>query len=272
MAIRIQRSIQMKSIIFLSDIHANFEALRQIKQLPEFDDPNVEFWFGGDYSDGFNLTPNATINTWNFIIDLCHSEKAKAILGNHDEFILDAAYQPNKYTWWEHNGRGNTLNNLGLSFTSPYELQEQLLYHYYDQMKWLKSLPLYLQKDDLIMTHAGFDLDISLENQSTNTMLWIREPYIYAEQMLNVEDVHYDFKNKTIVTGHSPTHYITKNLEDSPSNYCPIVHKPELINRYFIDGGSKSGLNTGRINLLKLDTKGNKIWSKYMTADGIFNY
>lgn len=260
----------MKSIIFLSDIHANFEALRQIEQLPEFDDPNVEFWFGGDYSDGFNLAPNATANTWSFIKDLCDSGKARAILGNHDEFIVDAVYQPDKYTWWEHNGRTNTLENLGLSFTSPCELREQLLYHYPEQMEWLKSLPLVLGRGDLVMVHAGFELDLPIDQQFRDTVLWIRDPYIYAGQNLNLEDIHPDFKGWTIITGHTPTRFINENLYTD----CPIVKKDNLgLTRYFIDGGSKGGPNhQGRINLLKLDQNGKEIWRKYATTDGISNY
>ena len=269
----IKKEIKMKSIIFLSDIHSNFEALKQITTLPEFNDPNVEFWFGGDYSDGFDLEPNATINTWNFIMELCNSGKAKAILGNHDEFIMDAAYQPDKFTWWEHNGRGNTLKNLGLSFVSPHELREQLLFHYYDQMEWLKSLPLVLAYNNVIMTHAGFELDLPIDQQFKDTVLWIREPYIYAEVMLKEDDIHPDFKNKTIITGHSPTIYISDDIhEKSTLNHSPIIHKNKLVNRYFIDGGSKSGINTGRINILKLDENGNEIWKKYITNKGIFNY
>lgn len=260
----------MKNIIFLSDIHANFEALQQITNLPEYHDPNTEFWFGGDYSDGFDLKPKATINTWNFIMSLCQSGKAKAILGNHDEFILDAAYQPDKYTWWEHNGRGDTLDNLELSFTNPHELREQLLYHYYNQMEWLKSLPLSLETEHLLMIHAGVDLDVALNQQSKDTLLWIREPYIYAEQNLNIDDIHSNFKNKTLISGHSPTVYID-HYELGP---CPIVTKKSIdLTRYFIDGGSKSDPNIqGRINLLKLDEFGNEIWKKYATKDGIFDY
>ena len=101
-------------------------------------------------------------------------------------------------------------------------------------------------------------------------MLWIREPYIYAEQNLNIDDIHSDFKNKTLISGHSPTVYID-HYEFGP---CPIVTKKSIgLTRYFIDGGSKSGSNIqGRINLLKLDEFGNEIWKKYATQDGIFDY
>lgn len=271
-----------KSFIYASDIHGNIEALKQLNKLPEMSDPNVQFRFGGDYSDGFDLIPNAIKDTWNFIMELCQSGKAKAILGNHDEWVIDAAYQPHKYTWWEHNGRQNTLENLNIPFVNENELREQLLYHFYDQMEWLKTLPFYLEDGKNILVHAGFDLDRSLEKQNTQAMLWTREPYILAMNHMTLDDIHRDFHDKTIITGHTPTINleIVNETNDKPvevdyfrkKDHCPIILDTTYIKRYFIDGGSKSGLPKARINLLKLDENGNELWRKYATKDGIFNY
>ena len=70
----------MTSYIYLSDIHANYEALKYLKNLPEFTDPSCEFRFGGDYIDGYDLQPKATINTIRFIKELCDSGKLKLLL------------------------------------------------------------------------------------------------------------------------------------------------------------------------------------------------
>lgn len=51
---------------------------------------------------------------------------------------------------------------------------------------------------------------------------------------------------------------------------CDIIKDQNpLLTRYFIDGGSKSGLNKGRINLLKLDENGNEIFRAYLDANGV---
>ena len=89
----------MTSYIYLSDIHSNFEALKHLDQLPEMNDPSCEFRFGGDYIDGFNLEKDAVINTLHYIKNLCEQSKAKAIRGNHDQFIIDAAYKPFSMNW-----------------------------------------------------------------------------------------------------------------------------------------------------------------------------
>ena len=255
----------MKEIIYLSDIHGNYEALKHLDELPEMQDDNVEIQFSGDYIDGFDLKPNAIINTIRYIKNLCESGKAKAIIGNHDEFIIDAAYNPYKMTFWSNNGKANTLDNLGLSDVG--ELREQLLYHYYDEMEWLRSLPLTIETGKNILVHAGLALVKGLHQQDKDTLLWIRDLYIYPEWFQR-EEVHEDYKGKTIITGHTPTINLVKGLD-----YCPIVRKTSYVNRYFIDGGSKGGPGfTGRINLLKLDENGNMIWQKYMTAEGVFDY
>lgn len=258
----------MTSYLYLSDIHGNYEALKHLKDLPEWSDPDCHIRFGGDYIDGFDLQPKAIIKTLRFIKDLCDSSKAKAIIGNHDDFILRAAFKPLDDNWWYMNGRKETLENLGITYSSPGDLREQLLHFYYDELNWLKNLPLYLEDGKNILVHAGFDLDLALNNQDHETMLWTREPYINPPV-----DIHEDFNEKTIITGHTPTGLIKK--QNNPNQNHPILSddvtdvEGNHITRYFIDGGSKSGSQKGTINLLKLDDKGQELWRGYLDANSV---
>ena len=266
----------MTSYIYLSDIHANYEALKQLKDLPEFNDPSCEFRFGGDYIDGYDLQPKATINTLHFIKEICDSGKAKAVVGNHDQFIIDPVYYPHRTNWWRMNGREQTLENLGIPYANDENLRELLLYHYYNELELLKSLPFYTIDGSNIMVHAGFDLDISLEQQNPNTMIWTRDPYIESTNYLTEVDLHPDFKNKTIITGHTPTKGIS--VDGKINDVCSIIkdemkhNGSTILTRYFIDGGSKSGLESGRINLLKLDQNGSELWSGYLNQEGVHYY
>lgn len=113
-----EKRTHMTSYIYLSDIHANYEALIHLKDLPEFNDSSCEFRFGGDYIDGYDLQPKATINTLHFIKKLCDSGKAKAIVENHDQFIIDKTYYPHRTNWWYMNGREQTLENLGVPYAT----------------------------------------------------------------------------------------------------------------------------------------------------------
>lgn len=38
----------MKTFLYLSDIHSNFEALKHLDSLPEMQNPDCEIRFGGD--------------------------------------------------------------------------------------------------------------------------------------------------------------------------------------------------------------------------------
>lgn len=202
----------MKTFLYLSDIHSNFEALKHLDSLPEMQDPDCEIRFGGDYIDGVDLEPDAVINTLRYVKNLCDSGKAKAILGNHDRFILDAVYRPFNETAWALNGRDDTLKNLGIVYRSPSDLREQLLYHYSDELEWFRDLPYYLVDGQNILVHAGFDLDLSLEEQDDETMIWTRDPYIQgAFSLLRHVELHPDFRGKTIISGHTPTGFINGN-------------------------------------------------------------
>lgn len=260
----------MITYFYLSDIHGNFEALKHLKDLPEWSDPNCHIRFGGDYIDGIDLQPKAIINTLRFIKDLCDRGKAKATIGNHDDFILRAAFKPLDDNWWYMNGRKETLENLGITYSSPEDLQEQLLHFYHDELNWLNQLPLYLEDGKNTLVHAGFDLNLALRDQDSETMLWTREPYINPPV-----DIHDDFDGKTIITGHTPTGFIKK--QDNPRQNHPILSGDvtdvdgNRITRYFIDGGSKSGSQKGTINLLKLDENGQELWRGYLDANGVHN-
>ena len=250
----------MKTFLYLSDIHSNFEALNHLDSLPEMQDPDCEIRFGGDYIDGVDLEPDAVINTLRYVKSLCDSGKAKAILGNHDRFILDATFRPFNQTAWWLNGREGTLENLGITYRSPSDLREQLLYHYSVDGK-------------NILVHAGFDLDLSLEEQDDETMLWVRDPYIQgAFSLLRHVELHPDFRGKTIISGHTPTTYINGNDKNITLTDTPHDLERHYVTRYFIDGGSKSGSTNGHINVLVLDEKGNEIKQGYLDKDGYHSY
>ena len=266
----------MKSYLYLSDVHANFEVLKQLESLPEFTDENCEIRFGGDYIDGVDLKPHATIDTLHFVKSLCDSGKAKAIVGNHDIFLLDSAFRPFTTNWWYMNGREETLANLGIPFASESDLREQLLFHLYDELVWLRSLPYYLEDGKNILVHAGFELDLPLDKQDNEGMVWTREFYIDSLNHLTEVDLHSDFKGKTIISGHTPT--CTMGEYEHSINPCQILKDSleldgePLLTRYFIDGGSKSGSKFSRINLLKLDENGNELWQGYLDETGFHLY
>lgn len=247
----------MKTYIYLSDIHANYSVLRHILTLDEMNDANCEFRFGGDYIDGVTLNKDDTINTLRLIKSLCDSGKAKAILGNHDNFLKETISNPMKPNSWYYNGEKSTLKNLGLWMSHPIQLRYDLQEVLGDVVDWLYTLPHILEDGDNIMVHAGLELNRPLSEQDEDYMLWIRTPYHEYSG-----EVHIDYHNKTVISGHTPNQVLC----GTPNIISDKVHNTT---RYFIDGGSNSGAKDGNISLLKLDEKGNKLWEGYLTSDGV---
>ena len=65
---------------------------------------------------------------------------------------------------------------------------------------------------------------------------------------------------------------------EHPINPCQILKdsleldETPLVTRYFIDGGSKSGSEFSRINLLKLDENGQELWQGFLDDSGFHLY
>ena len=137
----------------------------------------------------------------------------------------------------------------------------------------MRDLPYYLVDGKNILVHAGFDLDLSLEEQDPETMTWTRDPYIQgAFSLLHHVELHPDFHGKTIVSGHTPTSFINGNDKNIKLTDMPHDLERHYVTRYFIDGGSKSGSTHGCINILVLDENGNEIKQGYLDATGYHRY
>ena len=67
----------------------------------------------------------------------------------------------------------------------------------YDDLEWIKSLPLYLDLGDVWLVHAGVKPETPLKEQTINEFCWIRKDFHHIEKPF--------FKDKLIITGHTIT-------------------------------------------------------------------
>jgi hypothetical protein len=77
-------------------------------------------------------------------------KNGKAILGNHEHFMIDAYrkryyYDPGMWRW---NGGGPTIESLT---GSPYSKAQEIPEEY---IKWVEGLPKYIVVDNVLLTHA----------------------------------------------------------------------------------------------------------------------
>ncbi|MGG7128562.1 metallophosphoesterase [Clostridium perfringens] len=244
----------MKKYIILSDIHSNGGALQQLEFIEEFKEENSHVIFVGDYIDGEEQEFGYGLKVLDYIIDLVEKKKATALLGNHDEFwVKTNLYNFEAYDLWILNGGRETFEKNGLINSKSFlevvnMINSDELYKY---TKFLSGLPKKFITDNILVVHAGIDWSVNIHEQDEYDLLWIRDSYIYPR--IDIKDIPKENLKRVIVTGHTPTIYMTKD------KICDILTYEYPCKRYFIDGGSKMGRKKGQINVLVLDELGNEL-------------
>lgn len=172
----------MKTIV-ISDIHGCYNELKELLlTLEEKDEYNKDIdrlIFLGDYIDRGEDSRKVIELIRNLQKD---NDNVIALMGNHEDMLL--SYYKDIDNCWLYNGSNETIKSYRL-----YNKQ------FKDDMEWMRNLPLYYEDEYFVYVHAGIDVDKPLEEQDRETLLWIREPFIY-----NNKGYH-----KRVVFGHTPT-------------------------------------------------------------------
>jgi serine/threonine protein phosphatase 1 len=124
------------------------------------------------------------------VIDLLMRKQAAqpgtivCLRGNHEQMAIDAHASERAVPLWLANNGLSTLRNYGGDRISD------------EHLAWLEALP-FCHDDGLrFFVHAGVDLDVPLDQQEPEVMLWMREPFLtYCDEV----DC-----GRFIVHGHTP--------------------------------------------------------------------
>jgi serine/threonine protein phosphatase 1 len=139
--------------------------------------------------------------------------------GNHEAMFLNAYLNERNVDLYLFNRGDATLHSYGVTaadFPALKFLPEE-------HLQFLTNLLLYYETNDYLFVHAGLRPQRSLEEQSPEDLLWIRDEFIHSS---------WDF-GKTVVFGHSP-------LSEKP-----LIEK----NKIGIDTGAVYG---GRLTCIEL--------------------
>jgi len=137
------------------------------------------------------------------VIDyLMHLQKEeynlRLIRGNHEDYLSRLYANENetkklfgisisnklKKEWYKHGGK-ETLRSFNIN--DPQKIPQKYI-------SWMKDLEYYVELDDCIMVHAGFNFDAHDPFLDTHSMMWIKE--FSVDQKL--------VKGKKIIHGHVP--------------------------------------------------------------------
>lgn len=167
--------------VFIGDIHGHYVGLRHLldKVNPTDDD---QIYFVGDLIDRGPQSAK--------VVSYVREQGFSCVIGNHEQLLLDAfaKTQDASHTLqaWLYSGGQSTL--------ASYDRDVELLS---EHMEWFRTLPLYLDLEDIWLVHAGLDPTLTIAEQTAEECCWIRDVFHSAPAPY--------FQNKLIITGHTIT-------------------------------------------------------------------
>ncbi len=123
------------------------------------------------------------------------------LLGNHEQWLLRFLEDPSAGPSWLRNGGRETLASYGVS--APYQVDAAAMAEVQrafaealptSHRRFLEDMPLCHREGDYFFAHAGVRPGVSLDEQSPQDLVWIREEFLYSRA---------DF-GAVIVHGHTP--------------------------------------------------------------------
>lgn len=167
--------------IFIGDIHGHFDGLMRLWDAIAPNDSDRIYCVG----DLIDRGPRSAE-----VVEFVRQHVHGCVRGNHEQLMLDAFVNGgvNMATLqgWLYSGGQATLSSYGAD-------SDTLI----DHRAWIASLPLYIDLGDVWLVHAGLNPKLSVEQQSSYELCWIRETFHGSEEPY--------FPDKTIITGHTIT-------------------------------------------------------------------
>jgi serine/threonine protein phosphatase 1 len=161
------------TIAVIGDIHGCINTLRALyEKIINF---TTEIYSVGDLVDRGNFSKE--------VVEFCIKNEILCVRGNHEDMLINAVEKPNEKTIYLHfnNGGKKTFHSyLGNLVDATFKdyldalIQTKHLYYF-------KNLPLYIELDNIMISHAGF---FSYEDREY--ILWNREKPKKLENKLQV--------------------------------------------------------------------------------------
>ena len=148
----------------------------------------------------------------------------RLLRGNHEDFCLQAYHRkanildllPGKgiVSEWKRHGGKETMESFGIK--KPSEIPEKYIL-------WMSKLEYYIELDNFLIVHAGFDFGQDDPFEDEHAMLWIREFAPDRDKL----------GGKTVIHGHVPINLeMIYHLKDQPAyQYIDIDNGIYMVDR-----------------------------------------
>jgi serine/threonine protein phosphatase 1 len=210
----------MQREIVLTDIHGCYLSMKALLEEQVKIEKEDRLYFLGDY---INKGPDSK-KVLDYIQQLIQQGYfVKNLMGNHEDLLLKVLNNEIDYSNFLDKGGKSTLDSFGVREVSAIPSM---------YLDFLKNLEYFIELQDTLLVHAGFDFSSP-------------EPFREYDSMLNIREFGWNSDktgNRRIIHGHVPT-----PLTD-------IVHQFSTKNQLLdLDGGCVYPHRAGMGNLLALD-------------------
>ncbi len=119
-----------------------------------------------------------------------------ALLGNHEQMMLDFLHNPAAHVYWLEQGGLETLRSYGLEIDYPplrglAKLQSELDATIDpDHRRFLEDLPVAISLPGWLFVHAGIRPGVPLTMQTDEDLIWIRAPFLTSQLTGGLRVVH----------------------------------------------------------------------------------
>ena len=178
--------------LFMTDIHGDHLGMMKLLEEAKFNPGVDQIVFGGDMIDR-GKDSGLVVKDIKFLCEQ-YPQQVSAVIGNH-EVMSDWYLNSHSRMWLLHGGL-EAIASFNKVFPDKEEREEYL--------SWMGGLPLHVEDESFIYTHAGLSPYDSLDQQNRD-VVWMTEAEFYAfskEELLSMTN------GKPIIHGHTPCEYI----------------------------------------------------------------
>lgn len=181
--------------IVIGDVHGHYEGLMALLEAISPGQEDQVYLLG----DLIDRGPDSSQ-----VVNFVSQSGYTCLLGNHEQLMLDAfpngrPFNPALQAWLYSGGRATVASygDTGILL---------------DHLDWMRTLPVYLDLDDIWLVHAGVHPLLPIETQSTQEFCWIRDEFHSISKPY--------FADKLIITGHTITFTLPKVTPGEVAQGC----------------------------------------------------